>query len=208
MCPISCTHHFGVIVGARCSIDGMNTSDMKSQIERPYGMAIASAPCHVPIMLRIRGNVYSAATKRPDQKSATQMCMQIPASAHRTPPLMTPGPNATLATPLNTRNGVAVGGISNPVAEANRPSLSAATRPVAIQSDTKVDRVSLAIIVAVMKAVPEWPPLSYLVLRMIFAGFCGSIIRCAHGVPGYITHGPPSTGTSENPVDLKVAFGV
>jgi hypothetical protein len=119
----------------------------------PYGIAIASAPVHVRIMLRIRRKVYSAPTNNPDQKSATHMCMQIPTSAHGTPPLMTSGPKATLATPLKTRNGVTVGGISNPVADANNPSLRATANPVVIQSETNVDRVLPAAIVAVMRAV-------------------------------------------------------
>jgi len=40
------------------------------------------------------------------------------------------------------------------------------------------------------------------------AVFCGSIMMCAHGFPGYMIHGPPSTGLPLMPVDAGVAYGM
>lgn len=40
------------------------------------------------------------------------------------------------------------------------------------------------------------------------AVFCGWIMMCAHGFPGYMIHGPPSTGFAVSPVEAGVAYGV
>ena len=40
------------------------------------------------------------------------------------------------------------------------------------------------------------------------AVFCGAIMICAHGFPGYMIHGPPESGFAVSPVDSGVAYGV
>ena len=46
------------------------------------------------------------------------------------------------------------------------------------------------------------PSFLYGVTRAVF---CGAIMMCAHGFPGYMIHGPPASGFAVSPVDSGVA---
>ena len=45
-------------------------------------------------------------------------------------------------------------------------------------------------------------------LTVTTAVFCGSTMMCAHGFPGNMIHGPPSTGFSVMPVVFCDAYGM